>query len=78
MQIALCLDKTGKDWNAVSNDKKYGRLFYKLDVNKTTPDGVEYTRCVWTKQSEQLTDENVRTKFIEYLKSKSKENETKE
>jgi hypothetical protein len=53
-------------------------LFYKLDVNKTTPDGVEYTRCIWAKQSEQLTDENVRTKFIEYLKSKSKENETKE
>ena len=78
MQIALCLDKTGRDWNAVSNDKKYGRLFYKLDVNKTTSDGVEYTRSIWTKQSEQLTDENVRTKFIEYLKSKSKENETKE
>jgi hypothetical protein len=73
MQVALCLEKTGNDWNAVSDNKKYGRLFYKLPVNKTTPEGVEYTRCVWTAKSEQLTDENVRTKLVEYLNKNNKE-----
>lgn len=66
-QIALCIEKTGNDWNAVSDDKKYGRLFYRMPVNKVTPDGVEYTRHEWTAKSEQLTDESVRTNFLDYL-----------
>ena len=68
-QIALCLEKTGNDWNAIENNKKYGRLFYKSDVHKTTPDGTEYIRHEWIAKSEQLTNENVRIKFIDYLNS---------
>ena len=67
MQVALCLETTGNDWNAIENNKKYGRLFYKLPVKKYTPDGIEYIRYEWTANSEQLTDENVRIKFINYL-----------
>jgi len=66
-QVALCLETTGNDWNAIENNKKYGRLFYKLPVKKYTPDSIEYIRYEWTAQSEQLTDENVRIKFIDYL-----------
>ena len=25
-QVKICLDNTGHDWNAVSDDKKYGSL----------------------------------------------------
>lgn len=67
MQVALCLETTGNDWNAIENNKKYGRLFYKLPVKKYTPDDIEYIRYEWTAKSEQLTDENVRIKFIDYL-----------
>jgi tRNA(His) 5'-end guanylyltransferase len=67
MQVALCLETTGNDWNAIEDNKKYGRLFYKLPVKKYTPDGIEYIRYEWTAKSEQLTDENVRIQFIEYL-----------
>lgn len=67
MQVVLCLETTGNDWNAIENNKKYGRLFYKLPVKKYTPDGIEYIRYEWTAKSEQLTDENVRIKFIDYL-----------
>ena len=67
MQVALCLETTGNDWNAIEDNKKYGRLFYKLPVKKYTPDGIEYIRYEWTANSEQLTDENVRIKFINYL-----------
>jgi tRNA(His) 5'-end guanylyltransferase len=67
MQVALCLETTGNDWNAIENNKKYGRLFYKLPVKKYTPDGIEYIRYEWTAKSEQLTDENVRIQFIDYL-----------
>ena len=67
MQVALCLETTGNDWNAIEDNKKYGRLFYKLPVKKYTPDGIEYIRYEWTAKSEQLTDENVRIKFIDYL-----------
>ena len=69
MQVALCLETTGNDWNAIEDNKKYGRLFYKLPVKKYTPDGIEYIRYEWTAKSEQLTDENVRIKFIDYLNS---------
>lgn len=67
MQVALCFETTGNDWNAIENNKKYGRLFYKLPVKKYTPDGIEYIRYEWTAKSEQLTDENVRIQFIDYL-----------
>jgi tRNA(His) 5'-end guanylyltransferase len=67
MQVELCLETTGNDWNAIEDNKKYGRLFYKLPVKKYTPDGIEYIRYEWTAKSEQLTDENVRIQFIEYL-----------
>jgi tRNA(His) 5'-end guanylyltransferase len=67
MQVALCLETTGNDWNAIENNKKYGRLFNKLPVKKYTPDGIEYIRYEWTPKSEQLTDENIRIKFIDYL-----------
>lgn len=67
MQVALCLETTGNDWNAIENNKKYGRLFYKLPVKKYTPDCIEYIRYEWIAKSEQLTDENVRIKFIDYL-----------
>jgi tRNA(His) 5'-end guanylyltransferase len=66
-QVALCLEATGNDWNIIGDNKKYGRLFYKLPVKKYTPDGIEYIRYEWTANSEQLTDENVRIKFIDYL-----------
>ena len=67
MQVALCLENTGNDWNTIEDNKKYGRLFYKLPVKKYTPDGIEYIRYEWTPKSEQLTDENIRIKFIDYL-----------
>ena len=76
-QVELCLEKTGHDWNAVSDNKKYGRLFQKTIVNKTTEDGTEYTRTSWVSKSEQLTDEDARTKFVEYLNSNNK-HDTKE
>ena len=66
-QVELCLETTGNDWNAISDDKKYGRLFYKIAVEKITPEGVAYTRHEWTAMSEQLTNDESRTKFIEYL-----------
>lgn len=76
-QIALCLEKTGNDWNAIENNKKYGRLFYKSDVHKTTPDGTEYIRHEWIAKSEQLTDVDIREKFIYYLNFNNLYNETK-
>lgn len=76
-QIALCLEKTGNDWNAIENNKKYGRLFYKSDVYKTTPDGTEYIRHEWIAKSEQLTDVDIREKFIDYLNFNNLYNETK-
>lgn len=71
-QIELCLETTCQDWNAVGDNKKYGRMFYKVAVNKTTPDGVEYTRYEWTAKSEQLTNDNTRAEFIVYLDNCSK------
>ena len=44
-------------------------MFYKTSVDKITPDGIEYTRHEWIAKSEQLTNENVRIKFIDYLNS---------
>jgi hypothetical protein len=66
-QIELCLETTGQDWNAVGDNKKYGRMFYKTPVKKMTPDGVEYVRNEWLAKSEQLTSGDVREQFIEYL-----------
>ena len=73
----MCLEKTGNDWNAIENNKKYGRLFYKSDVHKTTPDGTEYIRHEWIAKSEQLTDVDIREKFIDYLNFNNLYNETK-
>jgi hypothetical protein len=66
-QVELCLETTGNDWNTISDDKKYGRLFYRIAVEKMTPEGVGYTRHEWTAMSEQLTNDESRTKFIECL-----------
>ena len=66
-QVELCLETTGNDWSAISDDKKYGRLFYKIAVEKMTPEGIAYTRHEWTAMSEQLTNDESRTKFIECL-----------
>lgn len=66
-QIELCLEKTDNDWNAIENSKKYGRLFYRVAVDKVTPDGVEYTRYLWIPQSEELTNVDVRAKLVDYL-----------
>ena len=71
-QITLCMEQTKNDWNAIENNKKYGRLFYKINVNKLTPDGVEYTRREWIAKSEQLTDDNIRTEFIDYIENCTK------
>lgn len=68
MQVALCLETTGNDWNAIDGNKKYGRLFYKVSVNKVTPEGIEYVRHEWTSISEQLTDSSVRAAFVDILK----------
>ena len=53
-QIKLCMETTGQDWNAISDNKKYGRLFYKTSVDKITPDGIEYTRHEWIAKSTYL------------------------
>lgn len=71
-QVALCLEQTENDWNAIEENKKYGRLFYKLAVTKTTQDGVEYVRYEWRPLSTQLTNDDVRTWFMEYLENCSK------
>ena len=59
-QVALCLKKTGKDWNSISDDKKYGRLIYKDKDVRINPDGVEYERSVWKIDSGQLTNPEFR------------------
>lgn len=66
-QVELCFENTGNDWNVIEDNKKYGRLFYKLPVKKFTSDGIEYVRYEWIAKSEQLTDKSTRIKFIEYL-----------
>lgn len=66
-QVELCFENTGNDWNVIEDNKKYGRLFYKLPVKKFTSDGIEYVRYEWIAKSELLTDKNTRIKFIEYL-----------
>jgi tRNA(His) 5'-end guanylyltransferase len=67
MQIELCLETTGNDWNAISDNKKYGRLFYKVAINKITPEGIEFIRHEWIAMSKQLTDNNVRETFIDNI-----------
>lgn len=76
-QIELCLEKTGNDWNAIDNSKKYGRLFYRVPVTKVSPDGVEYIRHLWVPQSEELTNVDARVKLVDYLNNNCK-NDTKE
>ena len=59
-QVQLCINDTGKDWNAVSDDKKYGRIFYKKEKTLYTTDGVPYTRKRWEITSKELTEESFR------------------
>ena len=66
-QIMLCEEKTGFSWYAIGDNKKYGRLFCKYEVLKQTPDGVDYIRKEWMPQSDKLTDDSTREKFIDYL-----------
>ena len=66
-QIMLCEEKTGYSWDAIGDNKKYGRLFCKYEVLKQTPDGVDYIRKEWMPQSDKLTDDSTREKFIDYL-----------
>ena len=54
-QVAICLEKTGNDWNAITDDKKYGRLIFKEKEIRVNPEGVEYERSVWNITSHQLT-----------------------
>ena len=60
-------EKTGYSWDAIGDNKKYGRLFCKYEVLKQTPDGVDYIRKEWMPQSDKLTDDSTREKFIDYL-----------
>lgn len=62
-QVELCLKETGKDWNSISDDKKYGRLIYKTQVEMETPEGQPYTRSKWEIISSNLIDKN----FREYI-----------
>ena len=68
-QIMLCEEKTGYSWDAIGDNKKYGRLFCKYEVIKRTPDGVDYIRKEWMPQSDKLTDDIAREKFVDYLNS---------
>lgn len=65
-QVKLCIEETGKDWNTISDDKKYGRFIYKNLVTKLNDNGEEYHRHVWNIMSFELTDETNR----EILKDK--------
>lgn len=63
-QCALCLERTGNDWNSISDDKKYGRILYKELVEFRTDDGDPYFRSKWITSSGMLTDKNYRTEII--------------
>ena len=55
-QVQLCIDETGKNWNDITDDKKYGRILHKKEVELVTDKGVPYTRNRWHMVSKQLTD----------------------
>lgn len=68
-QIILCQAITGHYWQTCEDNKKFGRLFYKIEVEKMTDDGIKFMRNEWTVSSKQLTDDDVRLKFTDYLKN---------
>lgn len=55
-QVQLCIDETGKNWNDITDDKKYGRILHQKEVELVTEKGVPYTRKRWHIVSKQLTD----------------------
>lgn len=63
-QVQLCKEKTGHDWNIISEDKKYGRFIYKDIVPKTNEKGENYIRRVWKVFSTDLTNEVNRKDLI--------------
>jgi hypothetical protein len=69
-QIGLCQAITGNDWQTCEDNKKFGRLFYKIEVEKMTDDGIKFMRNEWTVSSERLTNDDVRLKFIDYLNNR--------
>ena len=73
-QVQLCIDETGHDWNEISDDKKYGRFFFKDSITKVNDNGEEYKRRIWNMVSIDLTDVNNR----EWLKETWFEDEQKE
>ena len=73
-QVQLCIEETGHDWNEISDDKKYGRFFFKDSITKVNDNGEEYKRHIWNMVSIDLTDVNNR----EWLKETWFEDEQKE
>ena len=72
-QVQLCKEKTGHDWNTISEDKKYGRFLYKDIVPKTNEKGENYIRRVWEIWSGDLTNEENRRDLInKWLKEEEK------
>lgn len=67
-QVKLCVDSTGKDWNALSDEYKYGRFVYKKleKFSKELPDGqiVDYVRNKFNVNSAfELTGVDGKTNF---------------
>ena len=56
-QVQLCIEETGHNWNKISDDKKYGRFFFKNSITKVNDNGEEYKRHYWDKFSFDLTYE---------------------
>ena len=65
-QVKLCKEETAHDWNEISDDKKYGRFFYKDIKSLENEKGETYYRRVWNICSIDLTNPDNR----EYLKNK--------
>lgn len=71
-QVEFCKIETGYDWNALSDDKKYGRLLYKEYVTLMTENGQPYERGRWNRLSEPLVVNNTR-RFLSNIWFKDKE-----
>lgn len=54
-QVKLCKQERGYDWNEITDDKKYGRFFYKDEVELINEKGEPYTRRKWFVDSSDLT-----------------------
>lgn len=59
-QVELCKTETGYDWNAISDDKKYGRFLYKEYVTLMTENGQPYERGRWNRLSKPLVVDDTR------------------